>query len=205
LLAYVRGRLESGKRVGREEPMRRFGCTREAIDKARAHVLADIARTPQQECDEALRLVAKPGVWELFLTAKDAEKKTRAAGRIDQMHGDLVAREKAKKAEEKALQEAEDPKSSIAKGEADLLRAGRLIDQLGGFIRKDSFWRAHREPIIKLLHEVIDLAHEAIDGAGAPMSNAPRETVNLADYTGGEIIDLGEDAWEDPSKRLAIE
>jgi hypothetical protein len=187
LLAYVRERIEAGKPVGREEPMRRFGCTREAIDKARATVKTLRGRTTEDLINEAWKLVQNPEVWKGLQARMDADAKSRAARRMGVMDKELKTRGNFLRTERSARERALDPYSSVLKAQEQLNLAAQNVRMIGEFLTRDQFYRDHSEPILKELDSV-EAAVADVKTLHAPPPDDP------------SVIDV--ESWEDPGREL---
>lgn len=187
LLAYVRERLEAGKRVGREEPMRLFGCTREAVDKARATVLADIGRTVEDKIDEAYALVADREVWEGLQKRRAADAKDRNDRRLEFINEDLKAKERRIRVARQAAEKAKDPYSSVLKAELDLNAAAQNIRLFGKFMDRDPLWADNASVLLKALDDV----ESAVADFKAAHVLPPDDP---------SVIDV--ESWEDPGRAL---
>ncbi|MGV0788671.1 hypothetical protein ABQF33_17315 [Mycolicibacterium sp. XJ2] len=132
LLQYVRERYRLGKRVGRAEPMDKFGVSREQIDKARVLVELEMgAGSAEARAELVRKILADDAVYALIETETKSARERRIRGRARVTHAELRAAEKALEAELREMRSAKSPFEAGIKATLELNRAAQYVHAVG--------------------------------------------------------------------------
>ncbi|WP_280250271.1 hypothetical protein [Nocardia abscessus] len=132
LLEYVRERYRLGRRVGRAEPMEKFGASREQIDKARVLVELEMgAGSAEARAELVNKILADDAVYRLIETDIKSSRERRIRGRARVTHAELRAAEKALVAEHRDLRNAKSPFEVGIKATLELNRAAQYVHAVG--------------------------------------------------------------------------
>ncbi|WP_157117494.1 hypothetical protein [Nocardia vaccinii] len=131
LLAYVRQQVKAGKRVGREAVRKRFGVSREQIDKARKQVDEEINLPVAERVKRVRTFLADPHVYKVIEQDIKTSQDRRLRARARVVHADLAKRQRDAEAELRELQNAKSPFEATVKAELELNKAAQFVHAVG--------------------------------------------------------------------------
>jgi len=132
LLEYVRQRYRLGKPVGRTEPQKNFGVSREQIDKARVLVELEMgAGSAEARAELVRKILADDAVYALIETETKSSRERRVRGRARVTHAELRAAEKNLESELREMQGAKSPFEAGVKAMLELNKAAQYVHAVG--------------------------------------------------------------------------
>jgi hypothetical protein len=200
LLPWIAEQYRLGKQVGRETPMREFGVSREALDKAHT-----VYRYLETLTTAGKGILVRKFLWEKsvhrWITDENRENRERQtnkdkviAGRANAIYHDLQRRIKQAEREKREARDAKSPFEETITAELELLRLAEYCKSVS--TNPDLM---HPDRLADAMRMVVEYAQEGIANLTEPVIDAEIIDVDVIEIENfGDNPDFGDDPEGEP-------